>query len=61
MILATVEFFDPPTETFVAMPPLAVPRDDHRVARLRDGGILVTGGENAAAESIAAVEIYRPR
>ena len=60
-ILDTVESFDPATETFLAMPPLAVPRDDHRIARLADGTILVTGGEDAASESIAAVELYRPR
>ncbi|MHC4960372.1 MAG: Kelch repeat-containing protein, partial [Planctomycetota bacterium] len=61
VILVGVDLFDPATETFVAMPPVAVPRDDHRVVRLADGRILVTGGEDAASVSIAAVEIYSPR
>ncbi len=60
-ILDAVEVFDPSTETFRPMPPLAVPRDDHRAVRLRSGLVLVTGGEDAASLSIPAVEAYDPR
>jgi hypothetical protein len=60
-ILATVDLFDPATESFTAMPDLIVPRDDHRIVRLLDGRVLVTGGEDAASLSIRDVEAYDPR
>jgi hypothetical protein len=61
LILASVEYFQPLFERFVAMPSMVVPRDDHRLARLADGRVLVTGGEDADSRSIADVEVYRPR
>lgn len=61
VILTGVELFDPATELFTSMAPLRVPRDDHRVARLSDGRILVTGGEDETSTSIADVETYRAR
>jgi hypothetical protein len=61
VILDAVECFDPATETFRLLPPLAVPRDDHRAVRLRSGLVLVTGGEYEASLSIPAVEAYDPR
>jgi len=35
-----------------------VGRDDHRVVRLRDGRLLVTGGEDAWSLSIRDAEAY---
>ena len=58
VILTSVERFDPASESFAPAQALLVPRDDHRIARLIDGRLLVTGGENAASESIADAEIY---
>ena len=60
-ILTAVETFDPAAESFAPFPPLAVPRDDHRAARLPSGRILVTGGEDAASLSIPDAELYDPR
>ena len=58
VILTTVDVFEPVSKTFTALPPLAVGRDDHRVTRLRDGRVLVTGGEDVDMASIASVEAY---
>ena len=60
VILTSVDRFDPATEAFTPASPLMVPRDDHRVARLLDGRLLVTGGEDASAISIRDVEVYLP-
>ena len=60
VILDSVDRFDPDTESFATSTALLVPRDDHRVARLRDGRILVTGGEDATSTSIRDTEIYLP-
>ena len=62
VILQTVDVFEPGSETFTALPPLAVGRDDHRAIRLLDGRVLVTGGENATSTaSIDACEAYDAR
>ena len=59
VILQAVDVFEPGAETFTALPPLATPRDDHRAVRLRDGRVLVTGGENTTSTaSIADAETY---
>ena len=58
VILTSVERFAPATETFAPAQALLVARDDHRIARLLDGRLLVTGGEDAASVSIADAEIY---
>src|SRR5205823_3949282 len=48
------EIFDPTTETFTALPPLAVPRNYHSVALLLpDGRVLSTGGGLCGAECAA--------
>jgi len=60
VILSSVDRFDPATESFEPGAALLVPRDDHRVARLLDGRILVTGGEDATSTSIRDAEIYLP-
>jgi hypothetical protein len=60
VILDSVDRFDPTTETFVPGTALLVPRDDHRVARLLDGRILITGGEDATSTSIRDTEIHLP-
>ena len=62
VILQTVDVFEPVAETFTALGPLAVGRDDHRAIRLLDGRVLVTGGENTASSaSIDDVEAYDAR
>jgi len=60
VILTSVDRFDPTTEAFLPLSPLSVPRDDHRVVRLRDSRILVTGGEDETSTSIRATEYYVP-
>ena len=60
VILTSVDRFDPTTELFAPAPALVVPRDDHRVAPLLDGRILVTGGEDVTSTSIRDVELYLP-
>jgi hypothetical protein len=47
VILTGVDRFVPATESFAPKAALEVARDDHRVALLLDGRILVTGGEDA--------------
>ncbi len=62
VILSTVDVFEPGAETFTALPPLGVGRDDHRAIRLLDGRVLVTGGENTTSTaSIDACEAYDAR
>ncbi len=58
VILTTVDRFDPDSESFTTMTALQIPRDDHRVARLLDGRLLVTGGEDGSSTSIRDAEIY---
>ena len=58
VILTSVDRFDPVSESFTPVTPLLVPRDDHRVVRLLDGRLLVTGGEDATSTSIRDTEIY---
>ena len=60
VILDSVDRFDPGTETFDPGTALLVPRDDHRIARLLDGRILVTGGEDETSMSIPDTEFYLP-
>jgi hypothetical protein len=61
VILDSVDLFDPATETFVPLPSLGTRRDDHRIVRLRDGRVLVTGGEDASSRAIRDAEVYAPR
>ena len=60
VILDSTDQFDPDTETFAADGALLVPRDDHRAARLLDGRILITGGEDATSTSIPDAETRSP-
>lgn len=57
-VLASVDRFDPASEEISGAPPLRVPRDDARAVLLPDGRVLVTGGEDEAADSIREAELY---
>jgi len=60
VILDSTDRFDPATETFAPDAALLLPRDDHRVAHLLDGRILITGGEDATSTSIRDAETRAP-
>lgn len=47
---ASVEIFDPVTETFTLANPLSAPRAGHRAFALTDGRVLVVGGSNVSLE-----------
>jgi N-acetylneuraminic acid mutarotase len=58
-----VERYDPRRRTWEDVPDLRTPRGGIASARLRDGRIVVFGGENLApgGTTIAAVELFDPR
>jgi len=57
IVLDDVELFDPKAETFGKLPPLSVPRDDHRSTVLADGSVLVTGGQDENDEGLSSAEL----
>lgn len=56
-LLATAEVFDPETLTFTPTGSMSVARNGHAAARLADGRVLITGGDESLASS---AEIYDP-
>jgi hypothetical protein len=57
IVLDDVELFDPKTETFSKLPPLSVPRDDHRSTVLLGGAVLITGGMDENDEGLRSAEL----
>jgi hypothetical protein len=63
--IADAELFDPATDTFTASDPLVTARPRHRLTRLDDGRVLVTGGSIAHGGAsgptyLEAAELYDP-
>ena len=56
--VATVDLYDPSTQTWAAGPPLLDPRRDASAVTLRDGRVLVLGGEDPGDQRRA--EIFDP-
>jgi len=57
IVLDDVELFDPKTESFSKLPPLSIPRDDHRSTVLAEHAVLVTGGEGRNSEGLRSAEL----
>ena len=57
IVLDHVEVFDPKSERFSKLPPLSVPRDDHRSTVLADGSVLITGGQDENDEGLSSAEL----
>lgn len=58
--LASAEVFDPATETWEDVGPLAVGRGGHAAALLGDGRVVVAGGWVASGTYTASTEIFDP-
>ena len=57
---ATAELFDPTTQMFTATKgPLAAARGFHTATVLKDGTVLVTGGDDKGV-TLASAEVYDP-
>src|SRR4051794_29332526 len=56
--VATVDIYDPRTQSWAAGPPLPEPRRNASAVTLRDGRVLVLGGEAEEDQRIA--EIFDP-
>jgi Galactose oxidase, central domain/Kelch motif len=59
--LATAEIYDPSTGTFSATGSMSTPREDHTATLLRDGRVLIIGGNDVGSHTTASAEIYDPR
>lgn len=59
--IASSELYDPATDTWEVVPPMASPRYWHTATLLSNGQVLVTGGRNASAASgQTGAEIFDP-
>lgn len=56
---ASVELFDPTTQSFQPAPPMSTPRAGHAAASLTDGRVLIVGGWTGQGAS-ASAEVYDP-
>jgi hypothetical protein len=56
--LAAAELFDPANGSFTATGEMTTPRASHTVTILKDGTVLVTGGDNGS-EPLATAELYQ--
>lgn len=60
MSTAHAEVFDPATELFSAVAPMALPRDRPRATTLADGRVLVTGAARGPSGFVATTELFDP-
>lgn len=58
--LSTAEIYDPARRKFVATGSMSAPRLGAAAVRLRDGQVLVVGGENTSNIAVNTAEIYNP-
>jgi hypothetical protein len=59
--LASAELYDPKTGTFSPTGSMTTAREDHTATRLRDGRVLIVGGDDATSHGVATAEIYDPK
>lgn len=55
----SAETYDPATEAWTVTGPLATPRVGHTATRLKDGRVLVAGGQSGE-EALTSAELYDP-
>jgi hypothetical protein len=56
--LATAELYDPGSDGFTSAGVMTTPRQRHTMTLLRDGSVLIAGGESETA-TLSSAEIYR--
>ena len=59
-ILASTEIYDPSTRTFTSAGSMTFPRLDHTAILLKDGRVLIAGGEGRELTAELTAEIYDP-
>lgn len=60
-VLSTVELYSPTNKKFKATTSMSTPRLAAAAVRLRDGRVLVVGGENSSHIGVNSAEIYNPK
>ena len=56
---SSVEIYDPDTDSWQLIEPLADPRQDHALAVLNDGRLLTTGGIGTVGDNLFTAELYQ--
>ena len=59
--LATAEIYNPRTATFSPTGSMSTSREDHTATLLRDGRVLIIGGNDLGSHTTASAEIYDPK
>ena len=59
-LLASAELYDPASGTWTATGSLATARDFHTATLLRNGKVLVAGGDGLDSQSLTSAELYDP-
>jgi hypothetical protein len=58
--LASAELYDPETGTFSPTGSMTIARDGHTATRLKDGRVLIAGGNDLGDHGVASAELYDP-
>ena len=59
-VLASAELYDPSSDTWTRVAPMATARQDFTATLLADGRVLVAGGYGSDGNPIASAELYDP-
>ena len=59
-IVDSTEIYDPQTGRFTAGPTMSAPRSGHAAVVLKNGKVLIAGGNNRDEQPLASAEIYDP-